>query len=419
MAAPVVVFDHVTKRFAKGAAHDSLRDMLAGLVGRGKSRDAFLALNDVSFEVAKGEAVGIVGPNGSGKSTALKLMTGILLPTSGGVRVDGRIAPLIEVGAGFHPDLTGRENIWLNAAITGMTRGEARACFDDIVAFSGLDEFLDTPVKRYSSGMYMRLGFSIAAHMPAEVLVVDEVLAVGDVGFRTRCLDKMNALKGAGRTILFVSHHSHQVRTLCDRVVYLKHGVKVFDGDPVEGTRRYLDDSMAANAATAPGGRGATDAKSAASGPARIVGGAVTSSSAVTAATMESAEDAGLVVLAPGAPFDATVRYSLRDALEAPPVLSVSLVRQGDGVTAAVLCSRQQGAALPSSAGEHEIAVRWDGVALYPGRYVVEVLLWDAQMVAVLDERAVGTIDVRGTAATLINRPGVVIAQGSFGRRGG
>jgi ABC-type polysaccharide/polyol phosphate transport system ATPase subunit len=400
-ARPVVV-DHVSKRFRKGAAQGSLRDALAA-VFRPRAPDSreFLALDDVSFEVAAGEALGVIGPNGSGKSTTLKLLTGILVPDSGSVRVEGRVAPLIEVGAGFHPDLTGRENIHLNAAISGMSKGEIARHFDEIVAFSGLEEFLDTPVKRYSSGMYMRLGFSIAAHVPSEVLVVDEVLAVGDVGFRARCIERMQALKREGRTILFVSHSPYQVRSLCDRVVYLVQGRKEFDGDAVEGTRRYEQDVLSGRVGT----RSATGKET------RETPAAITE-----ARVLRDAGDEGVVV-APGDPLDVLVRFRVAAPMPAPPVVSVSLLR-GDGVTACVLNSREHEFDLEATPGTHALRARFDRLPLHPSKYSVEVLLWDAEMVVVLDQITAGGFEVRREDRRPVNRPGVFTPEGSFRREG-
>src|SRR6266480_1079896 len=193
MSEPIIIFDHVSKKFARGEQHTTLRDLIPALISSWWNKkqideqalkgQEFWAVNDVSFSVPKGEALGIIGPNGSGKSTILKLLSGILRPDRGTYSVKGRLSALIEVGAGFHPDLTGRENIYLNGSILGMRRAEIEARFDEIVAFSELQEFLDTPVKRYSSGMYARLGFSVAAHVNPEVLLVDEVLSVGDSVF--------------------------------------------------------------------------------------------------------------------------------------------------------------------------------------------------------------------------------------------
>lgn len=224
------------KRFVlgEGAHHDTLRDQLAAgfrrLMGRGERKDAprenseLWALKDVSFEVAEGDVVGIVGHNGAGKSTLLKVLSQISEPTCGEVRVRGRVASLLEVGTGFHPELTGRENVFLNGAILGMSRREINARFDEIVAFSEVERFLDTPVKRYSSGMYMRLAFSVAAHLEPEILLVDEVLAVGDAAFQAKCLGKMSSVAKEGRTVLFVSHNLSAIAKLCENSLLLDKG---------------------------------------------------------------------------------------------------------------------------------------------------------------------------------------------------
>lgn len=198
-------------------------------------------LDDVSFEVGQGEVVGVIGRNGAGKSTLLKILSGITKPTDGHFRVDGRVASLLEVGTGFHPELTGRENIYLNAAILGMTRQEVRRKFEEIVDFSGVSEFLDTPVKRYSSGMYVRLAFSVAAHLEQEILIVDEVLAVGDYQFQKKCLEKMSGVAASGRTVLFVSHNFDAVRKLCSRGIVLKNGAISFDGSVNEAIADYIE----------------------------------------------------------------------------------------------------------------------------------------------------------------------------------
>jgi lipopolysaccharide transport system ATP-binding protein len=227
-----VVFDRVWKKFRRGERHDSLRDLVPALMRRamkGTLRDQlaaqeFWALEDVSFEVAPGEALGIIGPNGAGKSTTLKLLTRILKPTRGRCEVRGRVGALIEVAAGFHPDLTGRENIYLQGAIMGMKRPEIARKFDDIVGFAGIDQFVDTPVKRYSSGMNARLGFSIAAHIEPDALFVDEVLSVGDMDFQRRCIERMIAIKRNGTTLVFVSHDLAAVRLMCEKALLLRRG---------------------------------------------------------------------------------------------------------------------------------------------------------------------------------------------------
>ena len=215
----------VLARSAKGFVR-SAADMIRGrqLVS-GDSVEEFWALKDVSFEVKRGEVVGIIGRNGAGKSTLLKILSRITEPSVGRVEIRGRVASLLEVGTGFHPELTGRENIYLNGAVLGMTRAEIRRKFEEIVAFAEVEKFLDTPVKHYSSGMYVRLAFAVAAHLEPEILVVDEVLAVGDAEFQKKCLGKMQDVAGHGRTVLFVSHNVGAIQALCGSCLYLKGGV--------------------------------------------------------------------------------------------------------------------------------------------------------------------------------------------------
>jgi lipopolysaccharide transport system ATP-binding protein len=248
----VLRFDQIWKKFRRGEQrHDSLRDLIPSIAKRlfklsrpEELRDQeFWAIKDVSFQIERGEAVGIIGPNGAGKSTALKLLSGILRPDRGRISVSGRLSALIEVGAGFHPDLTGRENIYLNGAILGMKRKEMDRKLDDIVAFSELSEFLDTPVKRYSSGMYARLGFSVAAHVDPDILLVDEVLSVGDWAFQRKCLEKMEAFVKKGVTIIFISHNLQAVANLCPRALLLLKGSVVESGPTGQVVRRYLSEA--------------------------------------------------------------------------------------------------------------------------------------------------------------------------------
>ena len=223
------------------AQHDHLRTMLverakAVLTGRGSRREVaeFWALREASFRIRQGENVGIIGLNGAGKSTLLKMMSRIVEPTTGSVRIDGRVGALLEVGTGFAPELTGRENVFLYGSILGMSRAEVARKFDAIVAFSGVEQHLDVPVKRYSSGMYVRLGFAVAAHLDPEILFLDEVLAVGDLAFQRKCFDYAKDLQQRDATILFVSHNMFNIKTMCDRVIYLKQGRIEYDG-PVDG----------------------------------------------------------------------------------------------------------------------------------------------------------------------------------------
>jgi lipopolysaccharide transport system ATP-binding protein len=246
------------KEYIRGGAppsHQSFREMITGLVtspfqrfrqlsGEVEEENRFWALRDVSFEVRSGEVVGVIGRNGAGKSTLLKIIARITEPTTGKAEVHGRVASLLEIGTGFHHELTGRENIFLSGAILGMTRKEIRRKFEEIVAFAEIDGFLDTPVKRYSSGMFMRLAFSVAAHLEPEILVIDEVLAVGDTAFQQKCLGKMNSIAQAGRTILFVSHNLAAIRSLCSRAILLQNGSISCDDTPDKCITRYLSDGQ-------------------------------------------------------------------------------------------------------------------------------------------------------------------------------
>lgn len=243
-----IEFDGVYKKFRKGELFDSLRDLVPALLGRGKNkteiekgRKEFWALNDVSFKVNRGEAFGIIGHNGAGKSTLLKHLTGIMNPTQGSIKIKGKLSALIEVGAGFHPDLTGRENIFLNGTILGMKKAEIKRKLDEIIDFSGLADFMDTPVKRYSSGMYARLGFAVAAHVEPDILVIDEVLSVGDHVFQRKSVKKMMEIIKSGVTVVFVSHNLRAVAELCDRALLMDHGKIIKQGKTEEVVRTYLD----------------------------------------------------------------------------------------------------------------------------------------------------------------------------------
>ena len=254
----IIDIEHVTKEYRLGAiGGGTLKGDLQSLSARirGKAdpnamigqdvyvkNQKFTALNDVNFKVYKGERVGIIGHNGAGKSTLLKLLSRVTAPTSGRISYNGRIASMLEVGTGFHPELTGRENVYLNGAILGMTKAEIDRKFDDIVAFAEMEKFIDTPVKRYSSGMYVKLAFAVAAHLDSEIMVMDEVLAVGDMKFQQKCLGKMGEVsESEGRTVLYVSHNMNTIRQLCTRCVVLDKGKVVFSGDVEEAIQVYLE----------------------------------------------------------------------------------------------------------------------------------------------------------------------------------
>lgn len=250
--------EHVSKQYRLGAiGGGTLKGDLQSFVARKKGledpnskigsdaayrkNERFLALDDISFDVKKGEIVGIIGHNGAGKSTLLKLLSRVTAPTSGRIGINGRIASMLEVGTGFHPELTGRENVYMNGAILGMTKAEIDSKFDDIVKFAEMEKFIDTPVKRYSSGMYVKLAFAVAAHLDSEIMVMDEVLAVGDMKFQDKCLGKMSDVSNQeGRTVLYVSHNMSTIKRLCNRCIVLDHGKLIYDGDVQEAINIYL-----------------------------------------------------------------------------------------------------------------------------------------------------------------------------------
>jgi lipopolysaccharide transport system ATP-binding protein len=248
----IITVENLSKEYrigTRGASYGTLRDSLVRGIrapfskrqskGR-KGAETIWALKDVSFEVKPGEVVGIIGRNGAGKSTLLKVLSRIVEPTTGNVKLFGRVGSLLEVGTGFHPELSGRENIYLNGAILGMKRAEIEGKFDEIVAFAEIEKFIDTPVKHYSSGMYMRLAFGVAAHLEPEILIVDEVLAVGDASFQKKCLGKMNDVAQKGRTVLFVSHNLTALQSICRRAIWLNNGEMADDGDANHVVTRYL-----------------------------------------------------------------------------------------------------------------------------------------------------------------------------------
>ena len=256
MSDTIIKIEHVSKEYRLGAiGGGTLRGDLQSLMARVRGNEdpnarigqdvyaknqRFLALDDVSFSIKKGERVGIIGHNGAGKSTLLKLLSRVTAPTKGTISYNGRIASMLEVGTGFHPELTGRENIYLNGAILGMTKAEITETFDDIVAFAEMEKFVDTPVKRYSSGMYVKLAFAVAAHLDSDILVMDEVLAVGDMKFQQKCLGKMDDVsKSEGKTVLYVSHNMNTIRQLCTRCIVMDHGKVIFDGDVEEAIGIY------------------------------------------------------------------------------------------------------------------------------------------------------------------------------------
>ncbi len=248
-------FDRVSKKYLirQEAEEDASRNLIMRKLSQMWRRQEFWALRDVSLEVRRGEALGIIGHNGAGKSTILKLLSSITTPSAGEITINGRLAALIEVGSGFHPELTGRENVYLSGSILGMRRAEIHRKIESIIDFAGIRHFIDTPVKRYSSGMFVRLGFSIAAHLDPDVLLLDEVLAVGDAAFQHKCLNRVDELRASGKTIIFISHDLNAVERLCDRVLLLANGQIIANGFPGEVIERYKSDGAKSMSSAFPG----------------------------------------------------------------------------------------------------------------------------------------------------------------------
>ena len=359
-----VLFDKVSKRYRLGAL-GTLRETLAALRTTSSSADnprrILWALKDVSFRVEPGKSLGLIGPNGAGKTTTLKLLSNVTRPTSGRITASGRISSLIELGAGFHPELTGRENIYLNGAILGLKRHEITRKLDAIVDFSGLDRFIETPVKRYSSGMYVRLAFAVAANVEADVLLVDEVLAVGDSEFRQKCMGRMDDLRRAGTTIVFVSHNMYQVRRICDQALLLVHGQPQFLGDTAEAISTY-EKSLHLSAEENRDGE---------SVPMSDTPGAMLISGVAVLDQHNQAVDQidckqPLVVRA--------TYYTPQPLVD--PIVKVRLVRS-DGTVCAMAASRYQPDLNWTLSGEGVITTRFAPVQLVAGRYAVEVRIID------------------------------------------
>ena len=363
MSDALLKLEGVCKRFRRGAAHDRLGELIAGglrrLVGRRNARkvdDAFWALDDVSFEASPGEAVGVIGPNGAGKSTALKLIAGIMRPDKGRICVGGRVTALIEVSAGFHGDLTGRENVYMNASVLGMRKAEIDRKLDAIIDFSGVEEFIDTPVKRYSSGMQARLGFSVAAHVDPDVLLVDEVLSVGDVLFRQRCVERMSGLVERGTILLFVSHHLEQMQSFCSRAVVLDQGRVAFDGDTNTAVGHYL---------AALNGPGASGNGHGGSGPERITGLA-----------LRSLDGRDLSVVRSDEPLEVEVTFHLSSPY---PRLAVEVdVRRELGSCLANFSSIRDEMTFDAAAGVGQVKLSLPSLPLGGGQYLWQAVLRDA-----------------------------------------
>lgn len=358
-------FNHVWKKFKKGEKYNSLRDLIPAMTKRlfsGNHREEleekeFWAVRDVSFQLKRGEVLGIIGSNGAGKSTILKLLSGILRPNKGEIKVNGRLSALIEVSAGFHPDLTGRENIYLNGSILGMKKKEIDGKFDQIVAFSELEEFVDTPVKRYSSGMFARLGFSVAAHLDPDILLIDEVLSVGDISFQAKCLRKIRSLKQDDKTIVFISHNMEAVLGLCPRSIFLYKGTIISDGDTDKVITQYRE-NLRANST-----KSMSDDQR--SGPVRI-------------ASVSFLDESGNNRLA----FETGHRMVIKVTLEAferisRPVLGIAFYDE-NGACVFGHNSKVDKHDLGDVHGTYEAEVEYEYIDLQPGNYLVTVAVFDS-----------------------------------------
>jgi len=360
----------VWKKYQRGERHDSLRDLVPALVSRAFSRkraDAldrheFWALRDISLSVTPGEAVGIIGPNGAGKSTLLKLLTRILRPTRGEISLSGRVGALIEVAAGFHPDLTGRENVYLQGAVMGMTRAEISRKFDAIVDFAGVSEFIDTPVKRYSSGMNARLGFAVAAHMDPDVLLIDEVLSVGDVGFQEKCVTRMRELIARGVPLVFVSHNLTAVVDLCTRAVLIDRGIVRAEGNPAEVVGEFR--------------RGRpTDTSHTPDGPIRI-----------TDVRLLHEDGEVSPLFQTGKPMRIQVHYHAREPI-AHPHVAID-IHTADGTYCSGINTRMDGCSLQTLEGDGHVELDVSRLALLPGCYSISAGILDPQGLRPLDLHA-------------------------------
>lgn len=361
---PLIRVDDVSKRFVMHK-EKSLKERILNFSASRKHRDDFWALRDISLDIDMGSTVGLVGHNGSGKSTLLKVIGGIIEPTSGSVSRRGRMAALLELGAGFHPDLTGRENVYLNAAILGLTRKQTDKYFDAIVDFSGIEDFIDTQVKFYSSGMYVRLAFAVAVHVDPDLLLVDEVLAVGDEPFQRKCMDKIEEFQREGRTIVLVSHSAEQVGRLCDRVVVLNHGHLIHDGSATEGLRvlrQGFEQERIDHDAAHPG----TVAPKTATIDSIV---ALPRVAGVVDTSREPADKSEAILLEPAS--DLVIRYRYRLTAPQEPLAAGIAIETATGLDVYGLNTKMLEATIPAETGLHEVDFVIDRNALGAGTYSV------------------------------------------------
>lgn len=372
----VIEFNHVWKKFKKGEKFNSLRDAIPHFFKKavdtngGLKPQEFWAVKDVSFHIQKGEVVGIMGPNGAGKSTILKMLSGIYAPNTGSMAINGRLSALIEVTAGFHPELTGRENVYLNGTILGMKKKEINAKFEDIVEFSGVREFIDTPVKRYSSGMFSRLGFSVAAHMDPDILLVDEVLAVGDIAFQAKCAQKMRELLASGATIVLVSHQLNMIQSLCKRVILLSKGEVLKDGATDEAIPLYQNIIFK---------KSEEDFKNKLAKPDAVKVHIQTTSSIKINSVSIQGEKGVEEEFRTGDSLTIVAEYSSDKPIESP-IFTLDIMRS-DGVFCASARSDLNGFKIPYLHGTTKIATNLGKLPFSAGIYSVKLGIWDKDMI--------------------------------------
>lgn len=400
---PAIIVENVSKRYLLQANQGSLRDAIAAKFKQlhpnaadraAESRNVLWALDDVSFELPQGKALGIVGPNGAGKTTMLKILSRITRPTTGRMQVNGRLGALLELGAGFHPDLTGRENVYLYGSILGLTRQDISNKFDDIVEFSGLERFIDTPVKRYSSGMYVRLAFAVASHTNPNVLLVDEVLAVGDAEFRQKCMNRIKALQQQNVSIIFISHNLFQVQAVCDQAIFLLKGKIQYNGGVKEAIQAYeswLQKETGDNSGDTrfgfTRGKGGDDLQ--------IRGITVLDELGKSAHEVASSD-----------PVEIQVRFHAKKKLSSPH-FQIRLIRT-DGVICVLLRSATLGVDLGEVEGQATLSIRLPKLQLTSGTYVVDTWIRDSLDAVTLAMGQSAAFDVIGSDISGIAQKGGV-----------
>ncbi len=368
----VVTVRDVSKRFRR--YNERPRSLKEAIIHRrGFSYDELWALRDISLTIDRGSTYGLIGHNGSGKSTLLRLMAGIHQPTSGSIESTGRVAALLELGAGFHPELTGRENVFLNGAIMGLARKEIAAALDDIIAFSELEDFIDSPVKMYSSGMYLRLGFSVAVNIQPEVLLIDEILAVGDEQFQRKCMDHIYRLRNEGTTIVFVSHSMPAVQALCERVAWLDHGKLMHEGAAAPAIDHYIEQVNAQERVRL---QHEDDEPDAPTGTGEI---------AISSVTFHDETGAQTPAAATGRPLTIRIGYQCREPVE-EPVFGLAILHE-NGLNLAGPNSKFGGLEIGTVSGQGHVDFVLDRVPVLPGTYLLTVSIYDSHLLHPYDQR--------------------------------